>query len=145
MNRLTTDKPVGITERMLNFAYCDNGRVKLLCAEGKDNIDLCEYVAYRATSMGCCLTDDDVMAGACLEGCDCPLSTLYTIAVQAAELRERLKQYENTGLMPEEMESIVGATLTTNERRLKLGFQAANDDFCNHFILHYPQGGDSSG
>ena len=58
---------------------------------------------------------------------------------------ERLKQYEDTGLTPEEVESIVGATLTTNERRLKLGFQAANDDFCNHFILHYPQGGDSSG
>lgn len=66
-------------------------------------------------------------------------------AVQAADLRERLKQYEDTGLTPEEVESIVGATLTTNERRLKLGFQAANDDFCNHFILHYPQGGDSSG
>lgn len=143
--RLTTDNPVGNIERMLNFAYCDNGRVKLLCADGKENIDLCEYVAYRATSMGCCLTDDDVMAGACLEGCDCILSTLYTIAVQAAELRERLKQYEDTGLMPEEVESIVGATLTTNERRQKLGFPAVNDDIANFSHLHYQQGGDASG
>lgn len=145
MNRLTTDKPVGITERMLNFAYCADGRVKLLYAEGKDNIDLCEYVAYRATSMGCCLTDDDVMDGSCEEGCDCVLSVLYTIAVQAAELRERLKQYENTGLTPEEVESIVGATLTLNERRQRLGFPAVNDDILNSSALRYQQGGDASG
>lgn len=145
MNRLTTDKPVGNTERMLNFAYCADGRVKLLYAEGKDNIDLCEYVAYRATSVGCCLTDDDVMDGSCVEDCDCVLSVLYTIAVQAAELRERLKQYENTGLMPDEVERIVDETLTINERRQKLRIPAVNDDSCKHFILHYPQGGDSSG
>lgn len=145
VKRLTTDKPVGNTERMLNFAYCDNGRVKLLCAEGKDNIDLCEYVAYRATSMGCCLTDDDVMDGSCEEGCDCVLSVLYTIAVQAAELRERLKQYEDTGLMPEEVESIVGATMTTNERRQRLGLPAVNDDIPIFSTLRYSQGGDASG
>lgn len=145
MNRLTTDKPVGNTERMLNFAYCADGRVKLLYAEGKDNIDLCEYVAYRATSVGCCLTDDDVMDGSCEEGCDCVLSVLYTIAVQAAELRERLKQYENTGLTPEEVESIVGATLTLNERRQRLGLPAENDDITNSSALRYQQGGDASG
>lgn len=66
-------------------------------------------------------------------------------AVQAAELRERLKQYEDTGLMPEEVERIADETLTLNERRQKLCIPAANDDLCNYFILHYPQGGDSSG
>ena len=145
MNRLTTDHPNDITERMLNFAYCDNGRVKLLCADGKENVDLCEYVAYRATSMGCCLTDDDVMAGSCSDGCACPLSTLYTIAVQAAELRERLKQYEDTGLMPDEVEKIVDETLTLNERRQRLGLPAINDDISNFSSLCYSQGGDSSG
>lgn len=95
--------------------------------------------------MGCCLTADDVMDGSCEEGCDCVLSVLYTIAVQAAELRERLKQYENTGLMPEEVESIVGATLTTNERRQKLGLPTVSDDIANFSPLRYQQGGDASG
>lgn len=144
MNRLTADKPVGNTERMLNFAYCDNGRVKLLYAEGKDNIDLCEYVASASIIMGCYLTDDDVMAGSCEEGCDCILSTLYTIAVQAAELRERLKQYEDTGLMPDEVEKIVDETLTLNERRHRLGLPAINDDISNFSTQRYTQGGDAS-
>lgn len=95
--------------------------------------------------LGCCLTDDDVMNGSCLEGCDCVLSVLYTIAVQAAELRERLKQYEDTGLMPDEVEKIVDETLTLNERRQRLGLPAINDDISNFSSLRYSQGGDASG
>lgn len=95
----------------------------------------------RSKRIGCCLTDDDVMNGSCAEGCDCVLSVLYAVAVQAAELRERLKQYEDTGLMPEEVESIVGATLTTNERRQRLGLPAVNDDIPNFSTLRYLQVG----
>ena len=36
------------------------------------------------------------MSGVCLEcGSDCPFGILYTIAVQAAELRAKLKDYED--------------------------------------------------
>ncbi len=93
--RLTTDTPTNITENMLNFAFADNGAVKLRYGRGKENIDLCEYIEDFASD-DCCVSAHDIMEGACLEcDCDCNLQVLYVCAVQAAELRERLKYYEN--------------------------------------------------
>lgn len=93
--RLTTDSPVNITENMLNFAFAENGIVKLRYGRGKENIDLCEYIEDFASD-DCCISAHDIMEGACLEcDCDCNLQVLYVCSVQAAELRERLKYYEN--------------------------------------------------
>lgn len=92
---LVTDNPQNMTESMLNYAYAKSGKVYLLYANGKEDIDLCEYVSQLATKKECKLSADDVMNGSCIEGCDCEMAILYTLGVQAAELRERLKYYEN--------------------------------------------------
>ena len=94
MGRLTTDNPTTNTEALLNFARARDGRVILAHVNGLEDMDLCEYVADLAKKQGCNLTPEAVMDGACL-ACDCELSVLYTVAVQAAELRARLKAYED--------------------------------------------------
>lgn len=101
IERLTTDDPHGNVFIMLNYAYRgDDGNVKLRYGNGEENIDLCEYIAQESIVAHCGLSAKDVMEGACIEGCDCPLAILYTVAVQAAELRERLKMYEDAGIEP---------------------------------------------
>ena len=92
---LVTNNPQNMTESMLNFAYAKNERVYLSYADGTEDIDLCEYVSQLTKKQGCNLSADDVMQGSCIEGCDCEVAILYTLAVQAAELRERLKHYES--------------------------------------------------
>ena len=92
---LVTNNPQNMTESMLNFAYAKNERVYLSYADGTEDIDLCEYVSQLTKKQGCSLSADDVMQGSCIEGCDCEVAILYTLAVQAAELRERLKHYES--------------------------------------------------
>lgn len=95
MKRLTTDNPQGNFERMMNYAYAKNGKVILRYGAEKEDIDLCEFmerVADRCEG----LKAKDFMKGACVEcDADCSLGILYTVAIQAAELRERLKLYEN--------------------------------------------------
>lgn len=62
----------------------------------KDDIDLCEYVSKLTKVKGCNLPTEEIMEGACLE-CDrdCEIGILYYCAIQAAELRERLKMFED--------------------------------------------------
>lgn len=100
MDRMTVDNPRNNREALLNYAYAKDGRVYLSYADGEAGVDLCEYIAKNA----CCQEVDAaaVMDGACME-CDCRTAILYTVAVQAAELRERLAAYEATGLAPEEV------------------------------------------
>ncbi len=92
--RLTTDNPTNNTQRMLNYAYDKDGRVFLSYGNGEEDIDLCDYISQEAADKGCHYTPEEVMEGACVE-CDCPLAILYCVAVQAAELRGRLKEYED--------------------------------------------------
>lgn len=94
--RLTTDKPMGNFETMMNFAYAKGDNVVLRYGARKCDIDLCEYMETVANCQFIGLEAEDYMEGACLE-CDsnCPFGILYTVAVQAAELRERLKMYED--------------------------------------------------
>lgn len=109
MDRLTTNADTNSNYlAMMNYAYYKNGKVHLKYADGEDDIDLCEYVSRVAK---CCLTAEDILEGACTE-CDCELAVLYIAAVQAAELRERLMAYEDTGLMPDE---IMKLNITTKQ------------------------------
>lgn len=94
MKRLTTDTPNSCVETMLNYAFDKNNRVILRYGNGEENIDLCDYIAKEAEEKGCKLTPEQVMDGSCME-CDCPLAILYYVATQAAELRARLKRYED--------------------------------------------------
>ena len=108
MNRMTTDTPQNNLESLLNYAFAENKRVVLRYADGEENKDLCEYISDKARAMGCDLSPEDIMDGGCME-CDCVLAVLYAVATQAAELRAKLKRYEDTGLEPEEIDRIVDA------------------------------------
>lgn len=102
MKRLTTDNPQTKAEIKLNYAYADGGQIYLRYGEGEENIDLNEYLAGIADKKRCRPTAEEIRDGACLEGCDCEVAILQTVATQAAELRARLREYENaeeTGLL----------------------------------------------
>ena len=83
------------TEQLMNFAYAKDNRV-FIPQPYKDDIDLCEYVSKLTKVKGCTFPPEEIMEGACLE-CDrdCEIGILYYCAVQAAELRERLKMFED--------------------------------------------------
>ena len=95
MERLTTDSPKTNFSAMMNFAYAKNGETYLSYADGEKDVNLAEYIATVAREHGCSeITNTDVLDGACLE-CDCPIAVLNVAAIQAAELRARLEQYED--------------------------------------------------
>lgn len=94
MERLTTNNPQTNFQTLMNYAYAKDGRVCLRHADGQDEKDLCEYIASRSPEMCGGVTQESVMDGACME-CDCPLGILNTVAIQAAELRSRLKLLED--------------------------------------------------
>ena len=96
--RLTTDNPNTIDARLLNYCYAKDRRVTLRFAGGEEDVDLCEYVAVNVSNTtDCQITAEEAMNGACLACCsgECPIGCLYFAAVQAAELRGRLKEYED--------------------------------------------------
>lgn len=94
--RLTTDNPLGNFDALMNFAYAKGGQVLLRYANNQENMDLCDYIAFH-TKGTCNLSAQEVLDGACFE-CDdfsCSLGRVYISAIQAAELRERLKMFED--------------------------------------------------
>lgn len=103
MDRLTTNSPETNYETLMNFAYRgDNGQIFLRYA-GEHIMLLTAYMCEQCQKHGC--SSDRVNAEQLdgFMGChDCPLGVLYYCAVQAAELRERLAEYEDTGFSPNE-------------------------------------------
>ena len=94
--RLTTNKPLGNFDALMNYAYAKDGNVLIRYANNQENMDLCDYIAHHA-KCDCAINAQEVLDGACLE-CDdfyCPLGRAYFASAQAAELRERLKMYED--------------------------------------------------
>ncbi len=106
MDRLTTDNPKDNFSGLMNFAYAKDKEVYLSYADGEEDIRLADYIAKLAAENGCSeITRADVLDGACLE-CDCPAAVLNIVAIQAAELRSRLKAYEDTECMPEDLKKL---------------------------------------
>lgn len=98
MKRLTKDDTTTNVEAMLNFAYAADGEVKLAYADGEENITLAEYLSHLAKARGCDCALEDILDGdacGCDCGCDCYVNVLNTVAIQAAELRARLKAIED--------------------------------------------------
>ena len=94
--RLTTDNPLGNFDALMNYAYAKDGNVLIRYANNQENMDLCDYIAHHA-KCDRAINAQEVLDGACLE-CDdfyCPLGRAYFASVQAAELRGRLKMYED--------------------------------------------------
>jgi len=115
--RLTTDKPINSAEASLNFAVAKNGTTVLRAAGGEEDINLCEYLFEEAKKHGynCVSSADDILQGDCL-ACDCIINVLYIVAVQAAELRERLKEFEDKIEKGELVEQKHGEWISVEDR-----------------------------
>ena len=106
MNKLVNDNPETNMEVMMNLAFVKNKEVWIWGggADGKD----CTLVDFSRRMCMCnpeCQFDDgfpsdrndldaigDTYMDCSMTGC--PIGTAYFIAIQAAELRERLRKYE---------------------------------------------------
>ena len=110
MKRLTTDHPQGNFETVLNFVYGKDGAAYLRSDGERDGVPLHEWAKKQCMARGC-----DEFPGETLEEIDeticecgfdfpdCPVHLAYIFACQAVHLRGRLKMYEDTGLMPDEI------------------------------------------
>ena len=118
MKPLVTDNPQNNTEQMLNLSFVKNGEVWIRNG-GKDGEDckLVDFCRRMCAMSGLCAyesvtyeaTDDLDTIGDILMDCSgegCPIGTTYFAMIQAAELRERLRLYENHGVMPDELERL---------------------------------------
>lgn len=130
--RFVTDKPNNNTQTMLNYSYAGkDNRVYIRYGNGEQDIDLCEYIAQIATSKGCKRTANDIIEGDCME-CDCEVAVLYAIAVQAAELREKLRLYEDINPSPQALE---GLQMRNAQRIIELEAEVDRLKKDNEYIL----------
>lgn len=101
MSRLTTDNPNSNLSALLNYAYAKDGEVYLRYADDEENVSLAEYVSKIANEEGCTgIEKNDVLNGYECNifepfSCNCKVGILNAVAIQAAELRSRLKHYED--------------------------------------------------
>lgn len=114
--RMTTDAPEDNLHTLLNYAYAKDMEVYLRYAGGRQDVPLALYIETEAHAQGCKdVTRQGVIDGDdCFECDGCVLAILNAVATQAAELRERLKQFEDIGYSPKELERLaaLGAQLT---------------------------------
>lgn len=95
MKRLTTDNPKGNFETLMNLAYAKDKRVFLrgVYEDGGD-MELYDFISLCVRDTGCGATARELEDGIC-EECYCEFGYLSWVCVQAAELRGRLKMYED--------------------------------------------------
>ena len=110
MDRLVTDNPQNNMEVMMNLAFVKDKEVWIRGGDEKgEDCTLIKFAERMCQySNGCChyvhgFPSDivgtnidaigDVYMDCSVSGC--PIGTAYFIAIQAAELRERLRMYEN--------------------------------------------------
>ena len=95
MPPLVTDNPTSNYAALLNFAYAKDGEVYLRYVNGEHDVNLAEYICHLAAEKGCGThTKEDVLNGDICFVCDCEVAVLNVVAVQAAEMRERLRKFE---------------------------------------------------
>lgn len=121
MYRLTDDNPTDNLRTSMNLFYVRDGNVFVRgggAAPDYADISLNDFIrkATRAISPEMLLPESDeeigfAMAEYLLDGSEEPtglIALLYTAAWAYAELRGRLKQYEDTGLTPEQVHEMYG-------------------------------------
>ena len=114
MNRLVKDDPQTNTEVLFNLAYVKDKEVWIR-GGGSDGEDctLIDFSKQMCMKNHECQFDDGFPADLAKNDfdqigdlfmecsmCGCPIGTAYFIAIQAAELRERLRMYESKGDEP---------------------------------------------
>lgn len=106
MKHIITDDPQTNTEVMFNLAYVKDKEVWIHGAgEDQKDCSLVDFTKNMCSRNHLCSVNSEMEACDDLDAlCDwymdcsmsgCPIGTAYFIAIQAAELRERLRQYED--------------------------------------------------
>lgn len=102
MKKIVTDIPNGNYETLMNFCIAVDGRTKFretTEGENTDVYDFCRKECISRCKVNIPERDDgellEMMCLDCLYCVDCRNALLYLAAVQAAELRERLRRYES--------------------------------------------------
>lgn len=122
MKRLTTDNPQGNLQTALNLFYVKNGEAWVRGGGPEfdyDDVPLFSYIrsAIKHLAIAPVMFDEldneklaEVLTEWLFDGHETIeglLATLYTTAWAFAEIRERLKAYENTGLTPEQIRKLM--------------------------------------
>lgn len=118
MNKLVTDNPTDNGMMMLNLVFVKDREVWVHYGskEGED-CSLVEFCSRLCADYGACgysqipfeVGDDLDAIGDLMMDCSsdgCPVGTMYFAMIQAAELRERLRMYEDHDVMPDELEKL---------------------------------------
>lgn len=143
MNRLTTDQPEDNVSQSLNLFYARGGETWCRnCGPGPEyaDIKLTDLIRIAVETMqdrdSALPVDDreldDLMAELVIEGPESPdglRALLHTAGWAFAELRERLKLYEDTGLAPEEVAALKAVQAGAGARdEAKGGLDQDSDD-----------------
>lgn len=89
--KLVTDHPDNNTERLMNLAYIKDEEIWLRLNPDEE---LCEFTARKCNCQAGCepgITPEEVLEDGLLDCEDCPIAIMYSLAIQAATLREALK------------------------------------------------------
>lgn len=106
---LVTENPQGNYQWLHNMTVIKDREVFLRDFNGEGDLSLVDYCKQECKAK----CDSEIDAGPEEFGeymdCNCIVSYFYCMAVGHAELRERLKQYEESGLSPSEVSDFVKA------------------------------------
>lgn len=133
MKRLTTDTPQNLMETALNLFFAKDGEAWVRGGGTVADISLFDFTREAIKNLckdsdGFAYLPDEEMgeilldwAGDGYDSVESIIGTLYTAGWAFAEIRARLKQYEDTGLTPEEV--MIYAKSRTEGRVLELPCQ----------------------
>ena len=149
MKRLTTDNPRDNIHICWNLFTLENGQTMFLTKSDEEQVNLCDLMRTISKKLGCQITydgaeDTDYNISEYLSesmdneiySIETLLAYFYTTAWAFADLRERLKQYEDTGLTPEEIINMWGRL--ANLERMKKDYKLPNIHEEAFHILTYP-------
>lgn len=131
MKRLTTEEPQGNFETMMNYVYSKDGWAYIRHDGVHEDVPLTQWARRQCAARGCADEDlpgdtpeeiDEALCGCMMDCPDCPIALAYCFSSQAVHLRDRLKRYEDTGLEPEEINSVI-----EENKRLKKLAQAEKE------------------
>lgn len=107
MKRLTTDCATDNFGVMMNYVFGRNGWAHIISDGDHDNVPLTAWAKEQCIKRGCDEFPgetpeeiDETLCDCLTDGDGCPVSLAYCFASQACHLRDRLKQYEDTGKDP---------------------------------------------
>lgn len=134
MKRLTTEEPQDNFETMMNYVYSKDGWAYIRHDGVHEDVPLTQWARRQCAARGCADEDlpgdtpeeiDEALCGCMMDCPDCPIALAYCFASQAVHLRDRLKRYEDTGLMPMDITPEKPACVFYSNRRCNL-----NGDWC---------------